>query len=63
MRPHVKDEKCIIKLRFESPMIGDYPKVLGVGGRILLKGILRKQCGGEWTEFIWFKVDICRGFL
>lgn len=34
----------------------DYLKDLGVGGRIILKGVLNKQAGVMWTGFIWFRI-------
>jgi hypothetical protein len=42
---------------------GDHLEDLGIDGKIILKSILKKECGRIWTGFIWLWMGARSGLL
>ena len=45
----------VVQVWWETLKKKDYLEVVGVGGRIILKRILRKWDERTWTEFVWLR--------
>jgi len=45
----------VVKIWWGILKIKDCLEVVGAGGRIILKRILRKWDEGTWTEFVWLR--------
>jgi len=55
-------ERCI-KILVGNLKRREHSEDLGVVGRVILEGILRKQVGRVWTDFIWPRIGTSGGLL
>jgi predicted NUDIX family NTP pyrophosphohydrolase len=51
------------KVSVGEPEGRDYSEELGIDGKIILEGMLKKQGGKVWTVFIWLKIRTNGGLL
>lgn len=61
--PHRDDKKTFIKFWSENTNGKDHLRDLEIGGRLILKRILKKKGGRVWPRFVWLNIESSYGLF
>ena len=61
--PHIGERRGTYKVLVGKPEETDHLEDVGVDGRIILKGILKKSFARAWIGLLWLRIGTSGGLL